>query len=210
MRRPSNRRGGSSRALPRGGTVTRALRWQARTPPIKKEISISSLISDECGVCVVRMPSVKNWAEFENKRLRQVVAELEVEINGSVWVTMAHARLPEDFESTVGATAQGQVCGEIRGGCVTMHPGVQHRDMEPFKDFLEGDDTVDGKSKRYRQRERRHEHQLSSRRSSHKIRVHANAANLNHRNDTCAVVFIFWLGPGANVTLRSMKCAFYC
>ncbi|KAM3440795.1 hypothetical protein MY4824_001922 [Beauveria thailandica] len=118
-------------------------------------------IPGEYFACVVRMPAVKNWAEYEEKQLRQVVAELKLVTNGYVKVTTAHARLPEDFGSTVGAGASGPFFREKSGGCVlTVHPGVQDRDVQPFKDILRGDDTVHGIKRKYGEDERRCQHQM--------------------------------------------------
>ncbi|EJP67994.1 uncharacterized protein BBA_02890 [Beauveria bassiana ARSEF 2860] len=223
-RKPSCRRGGSSRASQRSAAVTLSLRRQAEAKGMQAEpeetdgprIKVSwaragVMITGEYGICVARMPAVKNWAEYDGKQLRQVVAELKLVINGHVEVTMAHARLPEDFGSAVAAGAPGQIFCERFGGCVmTVHPGVQDHDVDRFKDFLGGDTTVKGRKEVYEEGERRRPHQLSSLCSPNKIRVHADAANLNHNNDTCAVVFCFQLEPGANVTLCSMEYSFYC
>ncbi|KAK8148964.1 hypothetical protein G3M48_008652 [Beauveria asiatica] len=223
--KPSNHRGGSSRAS-RGAAGTWALRQQveAKVMPAEPEetdgtrIKVSwsrpgVMITGKYGVCVVRMPAVKNWAEYDEKQLRQVVAELDkLGIDGHVKVTVAHARLPEDFESTVAAGAPGQIFYERFGGCVmTVHSGVQDSDVERFKDFLGGDTTVNRwKKDEYEEGENRRPHQLSNSLSPYTIRFHAKATNQNHNNNTCAVVFCFQLEPGANVTLGSMECSFYC
>ncbi|OAA42420.1 hypothetical protein BBO_05083 [Beauveria brongniartii RCEF 3172] len=212
-RKPIDRRGGSSRS-PHRQAEAKGMQAEPEEPR-DRHIGVNwrgrgVMIPGEYGACVVRMPAVKDWAEYEEKQLRQVVAELKLGINGHVKVTMAHARLPEDFGSTVGAGAPEQVFREKFGGCVmTVHPGVQDRDVQQFKDILRGDDTVNGIKRKYGKGEHRRQHQMPNSRSPNKIRVHAYAANLKHKNDTCAVVFCFRLGPGAKVSLRSLNCSFY-
>jgi hypothetical protein len=219
-RKPSGRRGSSFRATLSGDTAgTWSLRRQAEAKGMQAELEETDggwaredvMITGEYGICVVRMPAVKNWAKFGGKRLRHVVAELKVEITGRVKVTMAHARLPQGFESTVGAGAPGQIYCERFDGCVmTVHSGVRNRDVRRFKDLLGGDGNVNRREIKYAKYNCRGPRQLSNLFSPNIIRAHAYAANLNHKNGTCAVVFCFQLEPGANVTFGSMECDFYC
>ncbi|KAK8141662.1 hypothetical protein G3M48_010107 [Beauveria asiatica] len=208
LRTRSYHRGSSSRASPGSGAGTGSQR--------KSESEWYNLVVDDDFVCELQVPGMKNWKTFLGKRPRFFVAGLTVRTEGSVEVVTAHARLAKNFESTLGAGAPGQVFRKRVDDCVMkVHSGMQDRDLEPFKDFLAGDDTVDrrvGGSRftMYRAGDHRGPYRLDACPGKKYIRVKGDAAHVSRNKDgTCAVVFSFKLAPGAKVTIHRMTFVIY-
>lgn len=175
----------------------------------KRKVRVDApTVYDEYSVFAFKFEDVDNWRTFDEDYMRMVILDIRVEIEGQVKAIVGHARLPVNFESSLGAGESIQILDTKRSETgIAFCRGMGEGDIGEYKDLLSGDNTLNGvRSRKYVEGEPRDPLRLYGSRSFNRIRSHAKRlGNLQGKEGICCGFIAFKNEQGASFRVISVE-----